>query len=588
MSEIDLSAMRHSAEHVLTFAMEQMYPGIKKAMGPSTDDGFYFDFELADGVKITPEDFPAIEAKMKEIAKKKWPITQQTVSVLDAKKIFADNPYKLEFISEIEARGEDVSLYWIGEPARDGSFVDLCAGPHVSNTSEIGAFKLMSIAGAYWRGDSNNKMLTRIYGTSFASADELDAFITQREEAAKRDHRKIGAEMDLFHFQPEAPGAVFWHDKGWTAFRMMQEYMRRRQQINGYTEVSTPSVLDRVFWERSGHWEKYIENMYTVKSVNMDEDRIFALKPMNCPGGIQIYEQKIRSYRDLPMRMAEFGKVNRYEASGALFGLMRVREFTQDDAHIFCTMDQLEAECVEVVKLVIDIYKDFGFDNVVIKLSTRPDKKLGSDEVWDVAEKALASALEHNGFAYTIFPGEGAFYGPKLEFTLKDAIGREWQCGTLQLDLNLPERFNMTYINEKGEQVRPAMLHRALFGSLERFFGILLESSMGHLPWWMAGVQMVIANISEDAGDYAKEVYEKFKKAGIRVELDLRNEKISYKIREHMTAKVPVVAVVGKKEAEEGKLTLRYLGSEEQDIKGVDEALSEMKEKCEMPASTKY
>jgi threonyl-tRNA synthetase len=567
-------------------AMEELYPDIKKAMGPATDEGFYFDFDAPQGFKITPEDFPKIEAKMKEISKKKWPITKEIVSAAKAKEIFADNAYKLEFISEIEARGEEVSLYWFGTPYANGSFGDLCAGPHVDNMNEIGAFKLMSVAGAYWRGNSKNKMLIRIYGTAFPTQAELDAYINMREEAIKRDHRKIGAEMGLFHFQGEAPGAVFWHDKGWTAFRLLQEYMRKRQQIEGYSEVSTPTVLDKAFWELSGHWAKYRENMYTATALN--DEKIFAIKPMNCPGGLQIYKQGIKSYRDLPIRMAEFGKVHRYESSGSLFGLMRVREFTQDDAHIFCTPEQLEAEAVAVVKLIIDIYKDFGFGDVKIKLSTRPAMRIGDDKIWDIAEKALQNSLENNGYAYTLNEGEGAFYGPKLEFVLKDAIGRDWQCGTLQLDMNLPERLDINYVNEKGEQVRPIMLHRALFGSLERFFGILIENTMGHLPMWLAPTQMVIANITEGCEDYARKVYEDFKKKGLRVVLDLRSEKISYKIREHSEAKVPVIAVIGKKEAEENKLTLRFLGKEEQEVKSLAEALEFMKETCAMPKSTEY
>ncbi|MBT5181130.1 MAG: threonine--tRNA ligase, partial [Rhodospirillaceae bacterium] len=461
--------------------------------------------------------------------------------------------------------GEDVSIY------RQGDWTDLCRGPHLPSTGKLPkAFKLMKLAGAYWRGDSNNAMLQRIYGTAWADAKALKAHLLMLEEAEKRDHRRLGREMDLFHFQEEAPGAVFWHPHGWTLFRGLIDYMRRRQDNAGYVEISTPSVMDRGLWELSGHWETFREHMYTTET---EDNRVFALKPMNCPGGIQVFKQGITSYRDLPMRVAEFGQVNRYEPSGALHGLMRVREFTQDDAHIFCTPDQMEEECRAVVDLILDIYADFGFYDVAIKFSDRPEKRIGSDAIWDQLEGALMGALQSMGHEFTHNPGEGAFYGPKLEFVLRDAIGRDWQCGTLQVDMNLPERLDASYIGEDGEKHRPVMLHRALFGSLERFAGILIEHYAGRFPLWLAPLQVVVATITEAADDYAAEVLTALKAAGLRAELDVRNEKINYKVREHSLAKVPVMLVVGTREAETRDVAMRRLGGKAQEIVALDAAL---------------
>lgn len=556
-----LPLLRHSAAHIMAQAIKRLFPTAKLAIGPSIENGFYYDIDCE--TKISSEDFPKIEKEMAKIVSENLPFSRQDLSTSDAKKFFLklNENYKVELIDDLEKNGiTQVSLY------TQGDFTDLCRGPHLPSTSKLGTdtFKITSIAGAYWRGDVKNKMLQRIYATAWTTKSALEEYIKMQEEAEKRDHRKIGVAMDLFHFEPDyAPGAVFWHPNGWTLFQKLISYMRNKQSNNGYIEVSTPTIMNRCLWETSGHWDKYKHNMYTA--TVQDEDTEFAVKPMNCPGGVLIFKQGIRSYRDLPIRMAEFGKVNRYEASGALHGLLRVREFTQDDAHIFCTKEQMEEECVKVIKLIMEIYKEFGFSNIRIKLSTRPEKRIGSDEIWDMTEKSLANALEHHGYAYTIFPGEGAFYGPKLEFVLRDAIGRDWQCGTLQVDMNLPERFDLNYIGQDGEKHRPIMLHRALFGSLERFTGILIENFAGRLPLWLAPVQVAIATVSENANEYAEQLNKELRSAGISTILDTSKEKISYKIRQHSTTKVPVIAVIGDKEVSDKTVTIRRLGSDVQE-----------------------
>jgi threonyl-tRNA synthetase len=516
---------------------------------------------------------------MHEIIKRDEKIERIVMPREEAIKFFKNKGehYKVEIIEDLP-EGEIISLY------RQGNYTDLCRGPHVPSTAKIGdAFKITKVAGAYWRGDSNNEMLQRLYATAWANKKDLDAYLTMLEEAAKRDHRKLGKEMDLFHFEPEyAPGAVFWHDKGYKIYRKLIEYMRNRQEHNGYCEISTPRIMDRCLWETSGHWDKYGAHNYSGKT---EDGRVFCVKPMNCPGGLLVYKQGVKSYRDLPLRMAEFGKVNRYEASGSLMGLMRVREFTQDDAHIFCTPEQMEEECINTMKLIFDIYKDFGFDSIKIYLSTRPDSiyRIGSDEIWDLCENSLAHALEKHGYAYEINPGEGAFYGPKLEFILKDAIGREWQCGTIQVDMNLPERFDISYIGEDGEKHRPVMLHRALFGSIERFLGILIEHHAGKLPLWLSPLQVMVAPIVSEFDGYAAEVAEALDKAGLKAETDLRNEKINYKVREHSLAKIPVIAVVGAKEKENRTVTVRRLGSEKQEVMPLDEFVAKLKAEAQMP-----
>jgi len=559
-----LELLRHDAAHVMAEAVQELYPDVQVTIGPAIENGFYYDFARKE--PFTPDDLEKIEKRMMEIVDRNEEIVREVWDRSEAIEFFKakGEHYKAQIIEAIPD-GQNISLY------RQGDFIDLCRGPHLPSTGRLGkAFKLMKLAGAYWRGDSNNEMLQRIYGTAWADKKQLKAYLHMLEEAEKRDHRRLAREMDLFHFQEEAPGAVFWHPKGWTLFRTLIDYMRTRQEQADYVEISTPSVMDRGLWELSGHWENFRENMYTTQT---DDDRVFALKPMNCPGGIQVYKQGITSYKDLPRRIAEFGKVNRYEPSGALHGIMRVREFTQDDAHIFCTTDQLQKECEIVVALIMDIYKDFGFEDVRIKFSDRPEKRLGSNEVWDILESALKGALDGMGHPYTYNPGEGAFYGPKLEFVLRDAIGRDWQCGTLQVDMNLPERLDVHYIDEDGEKTRPVMLHRALFGSLERFTGILIEHHAGRMPLWLAPVQAVVATITSDADGYAQEVYAALKKAGIRAEIDIRNEKINYKIREHSHKKVPAIFVVGKREAEDRKVAVRRLGGKDQEILALGEAI---------------
>ncbi len=571
-----LEIIRHSCSHVMAEAVKELWKDVQVTIGPAIENGFYYDFSRKE--PFTTEDFAKIEAKMHEIIKRDEKVTRKVMPRNEAIKFFKDmgEHYKAEIIEDLP-ESETISLY------TQGSFTDLCRGPHVPSTGKIGdAFKLMKVAGAYWRGDSTKEMLQRIYATAWASKKDLDAYLQMLEEAAKRDHRKLGREMDLFHFEPDyAPGAVFWHDKGYKVYRKLIEYMRKRQENNGYIEISTPRVMDRCLWETSGHWEKYGAHNYSGQT---EDKKWFCIKPMNCPGGLLVYKQGIKSYRDLPLKIAEFGKVNRYEASGSLMGLMRVREFTQDDAHIFCTPEQMEEECITTLKLIFDIYKDFGFDKIKIYLSTRPEKRIGSDEIWDVCEKALANALTNHGYEFEINEGEGAFYGPKLEFILKDAIGREWQCGTIQVDMNLPQRFDISYIGEDGEKHQPVMLHRALFGSIERFLGILIEHHAGKLPLWLSPEQVVVCPIVSDMDGYAEEVAAKLRAAGLYAKTDLRNEKITYKIREHSVAKIPVIAVVGAKEKENGTVTVRRLGSEKQEVMKLDDFIKALQAEATMPS----
>ncbi len=576
-----LEILRHSCSHVMAQAVKELWKDVQVTIGPAIDNGFYYDFARKE--PFTTDDFAKIEAKMHEIVKRDEKLERIVMPRNEAIKFFKDlgEHYKAEIIEDLP-EDETISLY------RQGDFTDLCRGPHVPSTGKIGdAFKLMKVAGAYWRGDSTKEMLQRIYATAWASKKDLDEYLKMMEEAAKRDHRKLGKEMDLFHFEPEyAPGAVFWHDKGYKIYRKLIEYMRKRQENNGYIEICTPRVMDRCLWETSGHWDKYGAHNYSGQT---EDKKWFCIKPMNCPGGLLVYKQGIKSYRDLPLRIAEFGKVNRYEASGALMGLMRVREFTQDDAHIFCTPEQMEAECITTLKLILDIYKDFGFEDVKIYLSTRPDSiyRIGSDEIWDLCENSLAHALESHGYKYEINPGEGAFYGPKLEFILKDAIGREWQCGTIQVDMNLPQRFDISYIGEDGEKHQPVMLHRALFGSIERFLGILIENHAGKLPLWLSPEQIVVCPITSDMDDYAEEVTKLLKANGLYAKSDLRNEKISYKVREHSVAKIPVIAVVGAKEKEERTVTVRRIGSDKQEVIKLDDFIKALVEEARMPSQDK-
>ncbi len=570
-----LNILRHSCSHVMAQAVKELWPNVQVTIGPAIENGFYYDFARKE--PFTTEDFEKIEAKMHEIVKRDEKLERKVLPRDEAIKFFKDmgEHYKAEIIEDLP-EDEVISLY------TQGSFTDLCRGPHVPSTGKIGdAFKLMKVAGAYWRGDSSKEMLQRIYATAWADKKDLKAYLEMLEEAAKRDHRKLGKEMDLFHFEPEyAPGAVFWHDKGYKVYRKLIEYMRNRQEHNGYIEISTPRVMDRCLWETSGHWEKYGAHNYSGQT---EDKKWFCIKPMNCPGGLLVYKQGIKSYRDLPLRMAEFGKVNRYEASGSLMGLMRVREFTQDDAHIFCTPEQMEEECITTLKLILDIYKDFGFEDVKIYLSTRPEKRIGSDEIWDLCEKALANALSSHGYAFEINEGEGAFYGPKLEFILRDAIGREWQCGTIQVDMNLPQRFDISYIGEDGEKHQPVMLHRALFGSIERFLGILIENHAGRLPLWLSPEQVVVCPIVSEFDGYAEEVAAALRKAGLSAKTDLRNEKINYKIREHSVAKIPVIAVVGGKEKENRTVTIRRLGSDKQEVMALDDLIKMLVAEAKMP-----
>jgi threonyl-tRNA synthetase len=542
-----LEIIRHSTAHLLAQAVQSLFPDAQVTIGPVIEDGFYYDFAYKR--PFTPEDLVAIEQKMAEIVKADLPVKRTEMPRDDAVAFFKNmgEHYKAEIIASIPAN-EPISLYG------QGDWVDLCRGPHVPTTGKLKVFKLMKVAGAYWRGDSRNEMLQRIYGTAWANDKDLAAYLTRLEEAEKRDHRKIGRELDLFHMQEEAPGAVFWHPKGWRIFQLLITYMRDKQQAAGFDEVNGPELMDRSLWEASGHWEKFGENMFTTQTP---DERVYAIKPMNCPGHVQIFKQGIRSYRDLPIRFAEFGKVHRYEPSGALHGLMRVRAFTQDDAHIFVTPDQITAESVAVTKLILDIYRDFGFDDVRIKFSDRPEKRVGADDVWDKAEAALKAAAAAAGIEYTLNPGEGAFYGPKLEFVLRDAIGRDWQCGTLQVDLNLPGRLGAHYIDEHSQRQTPVMLHRAIFGSLERFFGILLEHHAGRLPAWLAPTQAVLMSITDRQADYVAKSAEFLKNQGVRAETDLRNEKVGFKIREHTLQRVPYLLVAGDKEVAAGLVSVR-------------------------------
>ena len=569
-----LELIRHDCAHVLAEAVQEIFPETQVTIGPVIENGFYYDFYREESFK--PEDLIKIEKKMHEIISKNRHFEKKEVSRNEAIQIFKDKneEYKVELISAIPD-DQTIKLY------SQGDWFDLCRGPHMVSTGQIGkAFKLMKIAGAYWRGDSNNVMLQRIYGTAWSSSEQLNAYLNMLEEAEKRDHRKLGREMNLFHFQEEGPGSVFWHKKGWTLFTELIDYMKRKGQKAGYFEVNTPDMLDRSLWEKSGHWEKFGENMFT--STTPDE-KIFALKPMNCPGHVQIFKNGLKSYRELPIKYAEFGKVHRYEPSGALHGLMRVRHFTQDDGHIFLTEEQIKEECVKVHELILSIYKDFGFDNIVVKFSDRPEKRVGDDSIWDKAEKALIDAVETTNQKYELNPGEGAFYGPKLEYVLRDAIGRDWQCGTLQVDFNLPGRLGSFYIGSDGEKHVPVMLHRAIFGSLERFTGILIEHYAGRLPLWISPTQIVIVTISSQADDYAKEVLEYCQNNNLRAEVDLRNEKISYKIREHISVKIPLLFVIGQKEIEDKTVTIRELGNTEQKTLSLTDAVSEIKMKALPP-----
>jgi threonyl-tRNA synthetase len=565
-----LELIRHDCAHVLAEAVQELFPGTEVTIGPVIENGFYYDFFRNE--PFHPEDLPRIEARMREIIKRNEPFRKEVWSRDKAKAFFArkGERFKVELIDAIPP-GEEVRIY------SQGTWSDLCRGPHMTSTGQIGnAFKLQKIAGSYWRGDANNARLQRIYGTAWATEEELAAYLRQLEEAERRDHRKLGREMDLFHFQEEGPGVVFWHPKGWELFQNLINYVRRRQNAAGYREVNAPQILDKSLWETSGHWETFREHMYTTVT---EDERVFAIKPMNCPGHIQIFKHGLRSYRELPYRVAEFGCVHRYEPSGALHGLMRVRGFTQDDAHVFCSEAQLAEECLRMNDLILSIYRDFGFDEVVIKLSTRPEKRVGSDEAWDHAEAAMSAVLKQiaersQGRIKTgINPGEGAFYGPKFEYVLRDAIGRDWQCGTIQVDFNLPERFGAFYIAADGEKKTPVMIHRAILGSMERFLGILIESYAGHFPLWLAPVQAMVCTIVSEADAYAEHVRARLAEAGLRAEADLRNEKINYKVREHSLTKVPVLLVVGKREAEEQTVSIRRLGSAQQTVMKLDEAI---------------
>ncbi len=569
-----IEILRHDTAHIMAMAVQELFPDTQVTIGPVIENGFFYDF--ARDNPFTDSDLEIIEKKMKEIVKRDVKTSFKVLSREDAVKLFLDKgeKYKVEIIESIP-NDEEIKVYYHGD------WFDICRGPHLNSSGEIGtAFKLTKVAGAYWRGDSNNPMLQRIYGTAWETQEELDNYLHMLEEAEKRDHRKLGKELDLFHFQEEAPGSVFWHAKGWTLFQSLINYMRKRQDEAGYSEINTPDIMDKSLWELSGHLEKFGDNMFTTEAR---EDRVYALKPMNCPGCVQVYKQGLKSYRDLPLRVAEFGKVHRYEPSGALHGLMRVRAFTQDDAHIFCTEDQITDESKIVCDLILSIYKDFGFEDVSIKFSDRPENRVGSDEIWDKSEKALRTAMEATGLDYTVNPGEGAFYGPKLEFVLRDAIGREWQCGTLQVDLNMPERLGGTFIAEDGKKYNPVMLHRALFGSLERFTGILLEHYAGNLPLWLSPVQAVVAPITSEIDDYAVEIQKTLKNSGFRVEMDLRNEKISYKIRENSLQKIPFLLIVGKKEMEEKSVTLRTFGSKDQEKIKLDNLTDFFEKKCMIP-----
>ena len=573
-SEEALELIRHDCAHVMAEAVQELFPGTQVTIGPAIENGFYYDF--ARDEPFTVSDLPKIEKKMHDIIQKNKNFIREVWSKEELIKYFKDKgeDYKVELINDLPDN-EEISIY------KQGDWLDLCRGPHMVSTKQIGkAFKLMKVAGAYWRGDSSNTMLTRIYGTAWATEKDLEQHLLQIEEAEKRDHRKLGREMDLFHFQEEAPGAVFWHPKGWTLFQSLINYMRNRQDKAGYVETNTPDMMDKSLWETSGHWDKFSDMMFRTEAK---DDKIYAIKPMNCPGAVEIFKQGLKSYRDLPFLLSEFGKVHRYEPSGALHGLMRVRAFTQDDAHIFCTEDQITQESKTVCDLILSIYKDFGFDNVRIKFSDRPEKRVGDDAIWDKAEAALMQAMEATGLEYTLNPGEGAFYGPKLEFVLRDAIGRDWQCGTLQVDLNLPGRLGATYIGEDGNKKIPVMLHRALFGSLERFTGILIEHYAGHLPFWLSPLQAVVATITSDTDEYAYEVQKALVSKGIRAEIDTRNEKIGYKIREHSNSKVPAIIAVGKKEAQDKTVSVRRIGSSETKTFKLEDIVTSLSKEAKSP-----
>ena len=566
-SDEGLELLRHDAAHVLAEAVKELWPATQVTIGPAIENGFYYDFSREE--PFTDDDLAVIEARMKEIVDRNEPISREEWERDAAVGFFRSigEDYKAEIIADIPA-GETITLY------RQGEFIDLCRGPHLPSTGKLGkAFKLTRVSGAYWRGDSNNEMLQRVYGTAWSNEKQLREYLRMLEEAEKRDHRRLGKTMDLFHFQEEAPGAVFWHPRGWTLFQTLIEFMRHKQNAAGYREINTPELMDRSLWQASGHLQTFGDNMFTTETV---DGKHYAIKPMNCPGHVQVFKQGIRSYRDLPLRLAEFGKCHRYEPSGALHGMMRVRAFTQDDAHIFCTPEQITDESLAVCDLILGIYRSFGFEDVRIKFADRPTVRVGEDEVWDQAEEALKQALEAAGLEYSYNPGEGAFYGPKLEFVLRDAIGRDWQCGTLQVDLNMPGRLDATYIGEDGNKHFPVMLHRAIFGSLERFIGILIEHHAGHLPLWLAPVQAKVLTITSDADDYAEEVLQHLHVAGLRAESDTRNEKISYKVREHSVQKIPVLLAVGQREVEGRNVAVRRLGSKNQRVLPLDAAITQL------------
>jgi threonyl-tRNA synthetase len=571
-SDDGLELLRHDAAHVLAEAVKELWPETQVTIGPAIENGFYYDFAREE--PFTEDDLATIEQRMKDIVERDESIEREVWDRDEAVEFFRGigEEYKAEIIASIPS-GESISLY------RQGDFIDLCRGPHLPSTGKLGkAFKLTHVSGAYWRGDSDNEMLQRVYGTAWSNDKSLRKYLHMLEEAEKRDHRRLGKVMDLFHFQEEAPGAVFWHANGWAVFQALVAYTRRRNTEAGYQEVNTPEMVARTLWERSGHWDTFGENMFTSETV---DGRMFAIKPMNCPGHVQVYNQGIKSYRDLPLRIAEFGKCHRYEPSGALHGMMRVRAFTQDDAHIFCTPEQITDESIAICDLILSIYRDFGFDDVRIKFADRPEVRVGADEVWDQAEAALLKALEASGLEYTHNPGEGAFYGPKLEFVLRDAIGRDWQCGTLQVDLNMPGRLGATYVGEDGNKHTPVMLHRAMLGSLERFMGILIEHHAGNLPLWLAPQQVKVLTITSDANDYANEIVKLLHAAGLRADADLRNEKISYKVREHSVAKVPALFAIGQREIENRTVAVRRLGSKKQEVMALDDAIAALQREVE-------
>ncbi|MEE2662246.1 MAG: threonine--tRNA ligase [Pseudomonadota bacterium] len=573
-SEEALELIRHDAAHVMAEAVQELFPGTQVTIGPAIENGFYYDF--AREVPFSPDDLKTIEKKMAEIIMRDDPFIREEWERDRAIQFFIGigEKYKAQLIEDLP-EAETISIY------RQGKWIDLCRGPHLPSTGYVGkAFKLQKLAGAYWRGNSQNEMLQRIYGTAWRNEKELKNHLAMLEEAERRDHRRLGREMGLFHFQEEAIGSVFWHPKGWTLYHTLEKYIRSRLQRAYYVEVKTPQLIDRRLWEASGHWDKFREHMFTAET---EDERVFALKPMNCPGHVQIFRQGITSYRDLPLRMAEFGSCHRYEPSGALHGLMRVRAFTQDDAHIFCTEDQITSETQKFCELLLSVYSDLGFDNVTVKFADRPEIRAGENPIWDKAEAALMDAIKTSGLEYSLNPGEGAFYGPKLEFVLRDAIGRDWQCGTLQVDFVLPERLDASYVSENGEKVRPVMLHRAILGSFERFIGILIENYAGRLPAWLAPIQTVVATITSDADNYAREVMEELRAVGIRTELDVRNEKINYKVREHSLAKIPSIIVIGRREANEHTVALRRLGGDKQEFLALDDAVARLALECQAP-----